>query len=62
MATPVTSSAWQVTFKRFSVLDQDTYLISLPDETPKAVVNAIASELRSLGYVDVDVVFAVVLP
>ena len=62
MATPVTSTAWVVSFKVDSVTEQRTFSITLANTVPRSVVLGLVTELRLLGYVNVDMVLSVVLP
>lgn len=62
MGTPVTSAQWIVTFQRESVTDQRRFSITIANTIPKQVVTGVAAELKRLGYQQIEVVFAVVLP
>lgn len=58
----VTSAEWVISFKRDSVTDQRTFTISMPNTTPKSVVDGVASALRKLDFEVQAVTFRVVLP
>jgi len=62
MATPVTSIAWNITFKRDSLVDQATYITTLATSAPKSTAVQLQREIEALGFVNVDLVLAVVLP
>jgi len=62
MATPATSVAWQITFKKLSITEQRTFSTSLATSVPKSVVTGLLGELRALGYVEVSAVLLVTLP
>lgn len=63
MSTPVTSSAWVILFRRDSVVDQDTYSISLSVGTStESEVRALVRSIEKLGYVDVTYALRLVLP